>query len=315
MTKYKVAIIGAGPTGGVLAAYLKENGLDVTLVDVWKEHMDVIERQGLQIVGTVEKTVEFDTYQLKRSVKELEGTDVNLIFIAVKTPFLKAVLEDLKGIVTDDTLIVSHQNGAGTEEVIAQMFGYNRAYRDIINFAGNVLEPGKIDMTFFNPPNYLGAAGITDECYDRAKKVANIMTSSDFPVEFLKREEFLKAVWKKVILNSSLSPVCAITDMTMAEALTQPGTRNVVSEIITEGITVTSAEGIEFESDFHDICMGYLEKGGHHRPSMLIDIELKKSTEIAYLNGKIIELGRKHEISVPYNEATCAYIEALESKF
>ncbi|MFW9780400.1 MAG: ketopantoate reductase family protein [Candidatus Heimdallarchaeota archaeon] len=315
MKKYKVAVVGAGPTGGILAVYLKEKGLDVTLVDIWKEHMDAIEQQGLQIFGTVEKTVKFEADKLKRSVKELAGLDVDLVFIAVKTPFLKIVLENLKGMIPDNSLIVSHQNGAGTEELIAEAFGRERAFRDIINFAGNILGPGRIDMTFFNPPNYIGAAGITAECYDRAQEIANVMTSPEFPVKFLKRKEFMNAVWMKVILNSSLSPVCAITDMTMAEALAHPGTRNVVSNIITEGITVTNAEGIEFEPDFHDVCMAYLEKGGHHRPSMLIDIELKKPTEIAFLNGKIVEMGRKHQISVPYNEATCAYIEALESKF
>jgi 2-dehydropantoate 2-reductase len=61
--------------------------------------------------------------------------------------------------------------------------------------------------------------------------------------------------------------------------------------------------------------MGYLSKGGHHKPSMLIDIESKKPTEIEFLNGKIVELGKKYSIPVPFNETTAAYVRALESKY
>lgn len=311
---YKVAIIGAGPVGGILSAYLAEN-LEVTLVDVWKEHMDAIMQEGLQIVGAMEKTIHFDTDRLKRSVKELAGTNVNLVFVAVKTPFLEIVLRDLKEVISDDTLIVSHQNGAGTEQVIAQVFGENRAFRDVINFAGNVLEPGKISMTFFNPPNYIGAAGTSNLCYTRARSIAAAMSTPEFPVKFLEQTDFFKAIWTKVILNASLSPVCAITDMTMAEALAHPNLYKLCSNIIKEGIAATSASGIEFEPDFHDTCMDYLEKGGRHRPSMLIDVENKKPTEIDFLNGKIVELGEKYKVPVPFNEATTAYVKALESKY
>ncbi|MHA2343812.1 MAG: ketopantoate reductase family protein, partial [Candidatus Hodarchaeales archaeon] len=78
---------------------------------------------------------------------------------------------------------------------------------------------------------------------------------------------------------------------------------------------VTEAIGISFGSDFHEICLGYLSKGGHHKPSMLIDIENRNPTEIDFLNGRIVELGKKNNVPVPFNETTTAYVHALESKF
>ena len=85
--------------------------------------------------------------------------------------------------------------------------------------------------------------------------------------------------------------------------------------IIKEGIAVVKSIGIDYGADFHDVCMGYLEKGGHHKPSMLIDIENKNQTEIEFLNGRIVEIGKQNKIPVPFNEATTAYVRALETKY
>jgi 2-dehydropantoate 2-reductase len=308
---FKVAIIGAGPSGGILGSFLSKKNVDVTLVDIWKAHMEAIRKYGLQIIGATTITAQFDTDHLKLSVADLKDTDVNLVIISVKTPYLERVVQDLKPVVSDKTLVVSHQNGFGTEKVIAEAFGQERAFRNVINYAGNVLRPGIIDMTFFNPPNYVGA--FSPKSIGKAREIAEIISSPDFKTESV--EDIQPEVWKKVILNAALAPLCAITGQTMREAMEFDDTNNVASEIIKEGIAVTEALGISFGANFHDVCMGYLSKGGHHKPSMLIDIENRSPTEIAYINGKIVEVGKQHNISVPYNEATVAYVRALESKY
>ncbi|MFX0183421.1 MAG: ketopantoate reductase family protein [Candidatus Hodarchaeota archaeon] len=308
---FKVAIIGAGPSGGILGSFLSKKNVDVTLVDIWKAHMEAIQKYGLQIIGAATITTQFDADHLKLSISELKDTETNLIIISVKTPYLERVVQDLKQVISDDTLVVSHQNGFGTEKVLADAFGEERAFRNVINYAGNVLRPGIIDMTFFNPPNYVGAYSAKSQA--KAKAIADLISSSDFASEFV--EDIQPEVWKKVILNAALAPVCAITGQTMKEAMEFEDTNKIASGIIKEGIKVTEALGVSFGADFHDVCMGYLSKGGHHKPSMLIDIENRNPTEIAFLNGKIVEIGNQHNIPVPYNEATMTYIRALESKY
>jgi len=308
---FKVAIIGAGPSGGILGSFLAKKGVDVTLVDIWKAHMEAIEKYGLQIIGAATITSQFDADHLKLSVSELKDTDVNLVIISVKTPYLEQVVQDLAQVISDDTDVVSHQNGFGTEKVLAKAFGEERAFRNVINYAGNVLRPGIIDMTFFNPPNYVGAFSPKNQ--DKARVIAELISSPDFPTESV--DDIQPEVWKKVILNAALAPVCAITGQTMREAMEFDDTNNVASQIIKEGIAVTEALGISFGANFHDICMGYLSKGGHHKPSMLIDIENQSPTEIAFINGKIVELGKQYNIPVPFNEATVTYVRALESKY
>ena len=51
MEAKEIAVIGAGPVGGILTAHLCTHGHKVHLVDAWKEHIDRIRTHGLRITG------------------------------------------------------------------------------------------------------------------------------------------------------------------------------------------------------------------------------------------------------------------------
>ncbi len=109
-----------------------------------------------------------------------------------------------------------------------------------------------------------------------------------------------------------MGTLCAITGMTVGEAMDFPNTRDIVSYTLKEALAVAEKIGFVYEPDFHDKCMAYLSKGGRHKPSTLIDVETRKPTEIDFLNGAIIEVGKKHGVPVPFNEATTALLKALD---
>ena len=47
----KVAVLGAGAMGCLFGGLLAEKGLNVMLIDVWKEHVDEINKNGLKMDG------------------------------------------------------------------------------------------------------------------------------------------------------------------------------------------------------------------------------------------------------------------------
>jgi 2-dehydropantoate 2-reductase len=53
---------------------------------------------------------------------------------------------------------------------------------------------------------------------------------------------------------------------------------------------------------------------GDHKPSMLIDIEMKRRTEIDFMNGKFVEYGEQAGIETPYNRTLRSLVKALEPK-
>jgi 2-dehydropantoate 2-reductase len=203
---------------------------------------------------------------------------------------------------------VSLQNGIDTEDFIANVFGKENTLRIVINYAGNIIESGKIRYSFFNPPNYLGM--IDPAAEKRARELAGSITASGLDTSFT--DDIKRYEWIKAILNAALSPVCALTRRTMKQMMDQEDTRQLAREILREGKAVAEACGIQLEPDFIEKGVGYLDKTGHHKTSMHVDLELGNPTEIDFINGKIVEYGRLKGVPTPYNSAIVALIKGSE---
>jgi len=89
-------------------------------------------------------------------------------------------------------------------------------------------------------------------------------------------------------------------------------TRNLCKAILSEGIEVAAANGIHFKPDFLEFCMGYLDKAGHHKTSMHVDIEKKNPTEISFINDKIVKYGKAKGIPTPINSTIVSLIRGSE---
>ena len=305
--KFRFGIVGVGPTGGILAAHLAKAGHNVVLVDINKSHMDEIKRNGLIITNLREFKTRFPQENICYSIDELQNKEVNTVFIAVKASLLAEILPQIKIVVKPGTTLISLQNGFDTEEVIAEFFGKENTIRIVVNYAGNLEFPGIIRMSFFNAPNYVGV--LTPAAEEKAKKLAETITTAGLETVFT--PEIKKYEWTKCILNT-ISPICVTTRTTMKQALEFKDTRNLCREILYEGIEVARARGIDFEPDFLESCMSYLDKAGHHKVSMQADINKGNLTEIEFLNGKIVEYGKIEGIPTPYNKIFVSLIRACE---
>jgi 2-dehydropantoate 2-reductase len=62
------------------------------------------------------------------------------------------------------------------------------------------------------------------------------------------------------------------------------------------------------------LCIRYLKNAGHHFPSLAVDLLSNKPTEIDYMNGKIVEYGRKHYIRTPLNLTFTNLVKAISHK-
>ena len=308
MGKYKFAVVGMGPSGSILAAHLVQSGEDVVVVDVLLKHIDEISRHGLRLIGEVDMVTRFR--HVYNSISMLEDHDIDVIFVATKTFSLRAVLREIRTVYRDGMKIVCYQNGIDNEELVARRFGRDAALRAVVNHAGNIIDNALIKMTFFHRPNYIGA--LSEESETIAKDVARIMTSTGLDTEYT--TDIKQDAWKKTVLNAALSPISAITGQTMREVMQLPSTRALVESLLKEAIQVAQASGIKIDDDFFDFGVHYLDTAGHHRPSMLEDINEKRKTEIDYITGKIVEHGNKSEAPCPFNTAMINLIKGLESK-
>ena len=304
----RVGVVGLGTVGSVLSAHLIDAGAFVVPCDIDHEKIDAFRKTGVRLENTIKKEVK--VAETCCSIQELGKHDLDLIAICVKTPSLEAVASLLSDVIPERTFVMCAQNGLDNEQIIAKTFGDSRTLRMVINYAGGMSTPNTVNVIFFHPPNYVAA--LTPQGEAMADRVADLLSSSDLQTKV--SENIQRHVWEKVILNSALSPVCAITRLTMKDVMDSPQGLGMVTALIDESIHVAKAAGIDFGEAFRDSCLKYLKGGGYHRPSMLVDLENGLPTEIDYLNGKVVEFGNKHGLPTPVNKSITALVHLLEHR-
>lgn len=302
----KFLVVGLGPIGGILCCHLKSFGCSVYGVDVRKDLVEAIRENGIGITGATACQVKLD--QVCTHVNELKKKDFDYAIIAVKTPYMPEVVSALTKF-DGDFKVVAMQNGIDNEEYLAGFFNKDRVLRIVINYAGNMISPGVIKMTFFHKPNFVGCLCSEDACW-HAKALAKVLTGAGLDTEHF--EDIKKYAWRKTILVAALAPVSAILGMTMAEVMDNGHSRSLVETLLEEAIAVANAEGFDYGEGFFGHCLDYLSTAGHHKPSMLIDIENGWPTEIEYINGKIAYYGHELNIPVYLNSAITEMIKAKE---
>jgi 2-dehydropantoate 2-reductase len=307
---HKIGVIGMGPVGSILSTHLLEAGFDVSICDLDKLKMNLIKNEGIILEGAISKRVKFKNNF--SSVSEFESLNPDILIVSVKATHLPSLMHEISGLSNKSTGVVCAMNGIDVEQIISKEIGEFRTFRMVINFAGNLISPNVTKVTFFNPPNYI--ASLDDSRKEETLEISEALTSVALETKPVTSFELLRHIWEKSILNSSLSALCALGRMTIKEAMSIPDTLELIEQVIEEALEVAEAEKIKFEDDFIRKCMRYLSKAGNHFPSLAVDLLNNRPTEIDFLNGKIVEYGRKHYVRTSLNLTFTNMVKAVSNK-
>ena len=302
----KFAVIGAGPVGCIVAAFLAKGGYEVTLCDVVPALLEPALDPGILIEGA-------DNFQAKVSrittrVDDLVIDPPDVVIVTVKATALPMIASALDGFAGEGHYVVSWQNGIDTESVLAQVLGARHVMRAVVNFGCFMLKPGHIREAFHHRPHYLQE--LHPDSTEAAIGICEVLTECGLGT---KRTDLIRnMVWSKAVNNSSMNPICAVTGKTMFEVINDPILFNLVESVLKEGVAVARANEFILGPDFYPDCVSYIQEAGHHKPSMLQDILAGRRTEIDFINGKIIEYGVRAGVATPYNTTLRSLVKALE---
>jgi len=301
------AVIGAGPVGCIVAAFLAKGGYEVILCDVVHELLAPALDPGIIIEGAV--NLKQPVSRICDNIDELAYHHPDIIVIAVKSNALPLIASAIEGFYKEGMYIVSWQNGIDTELEIAEVLGRKAAMRAVVNYGCGLMAPAHVQMPFHHPPHYIQELDPQSEA--AAKAIATAFTDSG--LETLHTENIISKIWRKSVLNACMNPVCAVTGLTMAQAMNDPIVFQIVDALVKECIQVARANEIDLGWDFYPNGIEYMRKAGKHKPSMLVDIENKRRTEIDFINGKFVEYGERAGIATPYNKTLKSLVKGLES--
>jgi 2-dehydropantoate 2-reductase len=309
MNDLRPAVIGVGATGAVLAAALLKRDPDTILVDPRPGLGEELRKKGISVTG--ELTYGVPVRHFLGRIEDLKDLHPNLIFIATKTFHLPPVLESLKQVFEGGTRVISTHNGLGTEDLIAEAFGIEAAFRMSLNFGVALKGSTEVHMAFFNRPNHLG--GLVPENREVGSRVAEWLTSGGLDTEFVEDIKFY--VWKKMIMKCTMASICAVTDKTIKEALSFPPTREIAEACFQEVLAVAKAKGYDLGDDYLKQALAYLEQVGIHKDSMCVDVFNKTRTEIDYLGGKVVAYGKETGVPTPCYSTMTNLVKAMEEGY
>ena len=136
----KIAVIGAGAIGCLVAGYLKNTGEDVSLVG-HADAVSAISQKGLFVSGAR------GDFNIKIPSFEVLQDKPELAILAVKTQDLEEALRaNLKFL--DSAIILTAQNGVRADIIASQLLAKKNIVSSIVMFGATYLEPGKVVHNF-----------------------------------------------------------------------------------------------------------------------------------------------------------------------
>ncbi len=309
MEKLRMAVVGVGATGSVLAATLLSKYPDTVLIGRKSELGNTLREKGLSITGEI--TCQAPVKYYFDHIAALKDIPPALIFLATKTFHLSQTIEELKTVFKPGTKIVATQNGLGVEDLVAETFGVDAVFRMSLNFGVSMKSPGNATATFFNKPNHLG--GLTENNHKIGLQICQMLTGSGMETEYV--DDIKRFVWKKMIMKCTMASICAVTNKTIKGALEYPPTREIADACFREAIAVAGAMGYEPGEGYMEQALGYLLKAGVHKDSMCFDIQNKTPTEIDFLGGKIVGYARQKGLATPFYVTMTNLVKAIEDNY
>lgn len=310
----KIVMLGSGAAGSVFAAYLRRGGADVWLVDKYKAHMDKIRDEGLRFCTPdgEEVLTGFKTCSKLSEVCE----NVDMIIIMVKATQTDELLAESKNCISDDTVLVSLQNGLGNEDTMAKYVSRDR----ILYGSGLIGTELKCPGVCVSKPEEgiqmrFGALEKSPMSERAGKALEELFNKGGCNASF--DEDVRPYVWKKVIANCGYNATSAVLRLKVGEVFADENGREIVLNIWKEGAEVAKAAGVGDLWPLLEAEEENIEKSfGTYYPSMAQDAVLhKRPTEIEFLNGAISRYGKKLGVKTPFNDVLTLLISCIEDNY
>ncbi|MDD4362994.1 MAG: ketopantoate reductase family protein [Atribacterota bacterium] len=298
----KILFLGAGAVGATLIAqFLDANYPICVLCDINRKN------KYLQSNFVVNRR----QYKFNFITKDEYRRTADIVIIAVKYFNLQDAIRLLKGIVGENTIIMSLLNGIDSEDIIAKKFNYsNLIFSFIYNIdavrSNNVINYTKKGIIVFGEKN-----GQISEKIIRVRDVFNIAK-----INYEISKNILKRMWWKYMINIGMNQTTAVLRAPYWVLQEICYSQEIARAAMKEVVQISQALNINLSQE--DINK-HFERLMHFQPdgktSMLQDVEAKRKTEVEMFSGKICQIGKKLNIQTPINKMFYILIKSIESMY
>lgn len=311
----RIAILGAGAMGSVFGGHLALAGHDVTLVDIWREHMDAVARDGLEMrtPGGDSATVAIRAIHDPSLLESVE-----LVIVLTKTFACAEALASVTHALGPETWVITLQNGLGNDRRLAAVIGPERVVPGTTTVGAEQRGPGVVTMslstaartavTHVGPPRSVAALP------PEVVSIAAMLTEAGLPSEALASADVV--IWTKLAMAGPMGPLSALLRRSVRDVTENEHSFALLNSLFDEIVSVAAATGVMLDRDaVWAHAMATFAATGHHTTSMAADVLAERRTEIDAFAGEVARLGDVHGIPVPVNRAVWQALKAIEATY
>jgi 2-dehydropantoate 2-reductase len=291
--------------GSLFGGGLASSGHDVVLYDVYKDHVDAINRDGLSIEDSATKAVKVVKPRASADPEAVRDSDVMIIF--VKSTNTEEAAATFKTYAKPSTIALTLQNGLGNEAILRKHFGPERTAAGVTSQGATFLGPGKIRHAGKGPTHMAMADG------DQSKlsELAAALAAAGFEIHVDK--DVAGMIWSKLLINVGINAMTALLNVTNGRLLEFEDIKAVMADMVEEAKAVAKARGISLSyPDPLAVVYDVAAKTGANFSSMLQDFQKNRSSEIDFMNGAIVREAKELGIPVPVNETVTRLVRTLD---
>ena len=302
----KIYVLGAGAVGCYFGGMLARAHHDVTFI-ARPERATALNESGLQM----DCKAFHETIAVKASSDLAILSDADLVLLSVKSLDTERTLAEIKSILPSKAVILSLQNGVANIDIATKII-VNPVYAAVVYVAAGMIDQrtmkhhGRGELLIGDPSNTVpqGDQGLIEICklFEGAKVPCSIAPQ-------IKRD-----MWLKFLVNCSFNAISGIGQIAYGEMVKSPGIVKLIEEITKEFLAIAELEDVNITmSEALAANASIAGTMATQVSSTAQDLARGKMTEIDFLNGYIVELGKRHRITTPYNESVHALVKMMES--
>ncbi len=303
----RFAIYGAGGLGAYYGARLAEASHDVGFI-ARGAHLQAIQDHGLTIHSPV------GDVHLPRPHATSDPADigeVDVVVVAVKTWQVVEILQAMRPLIGDSTLIIPFLNGVEAPDQLAGVYGEGQVLGGLSRVFCEIQSPGVI--RHLNPAAYVEFGELDGRLSGRVESLREEFTAAG--VETKASNNIRAALWEKLLMVGSWAGLGALSRSSLGEVCTQPELHALVDRAMDEGIQVGENLGHEFDKNLKEQLWAFYQGVPYDTTaSMMRDILNGKPSELDAWNGVIVRSGQQTGVPTPVHEFTYHALLPMERR-
>ena len=303
----RIVVVGPGAIGCLFAAFLSKVNQDTWLLDKDRQRAQTINEQGISLEGVSGNW----KAKVRATATVSDIKTVDLIIIAVKSYDTQKAGISIKPLVTEDTSVITLQNGLGNVETIGEVVGEEKVIAAVTNQGATLLGMGRIRHAG-KAETVIGR--IDGRITHSLRQIREIFNKAKLETRISR--DIKGILWSKLIINVGINALTAITRLNNGRLIEFDGTRQILREAVLEAVKVAKRKRIKL---IYDDPLAKVEAvcrvTAGNVSSMLQDVLKKKNTEVDFINGVIVRQAKSLSISSPVNSLLLDLVKTIESSY